>query len=404
MAVTDLVAPRPARRSRAQARTDGSQAFAWDGRCALRRLGIVLRAAFNVDVIELGYTTFRRGDEVHRVLLLGPLYNVFQVSSPDGTLKVVRQRRHARGVEARRSANSCTSTLYYVWANPDGEFVVLDQEEFDVLLEHHAELAEVAQRGRRRAARVGRGARAAEVAGDRALAPRLRSAPRSPVGVPRRTLTVDGAVAAAGVGTVVVAAVDSADAHPSVLRVLQCPLARGSVAQAAGQGARRDAWQVLANGGAATAAMALGRRSAFVAHWPRPPPTVGDGGSACSRPPSPDSRSPTLQSVLRDAWRRGTEGFVASLGGALTVGIAAGRSAWALIAGASRGLIAILLGATLQALYACDACGARIEEPRHAECDSPATLLKGIPAANNDTVRRGDACRSGDWRRALKVV
>src|SRR6266849_27211 len=45
-------------------RPDGSQAYAWDGvvlRCD--ELGIVLRAQFNVDLVDLGFTTFRRGDE-----------------------------------------------------------------------------------------------------------------------------------------------------------------------------------------------------------------------------------------------------------------------------------------------------------------------------------------------------
>src|SRR6202022_4908612 len=44
-------------------RPDGSQAFAWDGvvlQCDAA--GIVLRAQFNVDLVDLGFTTFRRGD------------------------------------------------------------------------------------------------------------------------------------------------------------------------------------------------------------------------------------------------------------------------------------------------------------------------------------------------------
>jgi predicted RNA-binding protein associated with RNAse of E/G family len=35
-----------------------------------------------------------------------------------------------------------------VWANPDGSFVVLDQDEFDALLGEHVELVEAAERGR----------------------------------------------------------------------------------------------------------------------------------------------------------------------------------------------------------------------------------------------------------------
>src|SRR5712691_5459950 len=100
-------------------RPDGSQAYAWDGvvlRCDAQ--GIVLRAHFNVDLVDLGFTTFRRGDEFVEFYYWNPsstgasnagcsgvvvdasgdspnlstcqttrFYNVFQVSSPDRTLK-----------------------------------------------------------------------------------------------------------------------------------------------------------------------------------------------------------------------------------------------------------------------------------------------------------------------------
>ena len=69
-------------------RPDGSQAFAWDGvvlRCD--DAGIVLRAQFNVDLVDLGFTTFRRGDEFVEFYCWDRCYNVFQISAPDGTLK-----------------------------------------------------------------------------------------------------------------------------------------------------------------------------------------------------------------------------------------------------------------------------------------------------------------------------
>jgi len=49
--------------------------------------GIVLRAHFNVDLVDLGFTTFRRGDEFVEFYYWDRPYNVFQVSEPDGTLK-----------------------------------------------------------------------------------------------------------------------------------------------------------------------------------------------------------------------------------------------------------------------------------------------------------------------------
>src|SRR5881397_1498921 len=66
-------------------RPDGSQAFAWDGivlRCD--ESGIVVRAEFNVDLVDLGYTSFRRGDEFVEFYYWKKWFNVFQVSASDG--------------------------------------------------------------------------------------------------------------------------------------------------------------------------------------------------------------------------------------------------------------------------------------------------------------------------------
>src|SRR3977135_626999 len=131
-------------------RPDGSQAFAWDGmvlRCD--ESGIVLRAQFNVDLVDLGFTTFRRGDEFIEFYYWDRGYNVFQVSSPDGTLK-----GWYANVGLPAELRAAVAELVYVdlaldvWARPDGEFIVLDQDEFDTLLVEHVELAEAAERGR----------------------------------------------------------------------------------------------------------------------------------------------------------------------------------------------------------------------------------------------------------------
>jgi protein associated with RNAse G/E len=131
-------------------RPDGSQAFAWDGvvlRCDAA--GIVLRAHFNVDQVDLGFTTFRRGDEFVEFYYWDRAYNVFQVSAPGGTLKGWYANV---GLPAELAAEP--AELRYVdleldvWTHPNGEFEVLDQAEFDVLLREHAELAEAAEQGR----------------------------------------------------------------------------------------------------------------------------------------------------------------------------------------------------------------------------------------------------------------
>jgi protein associated with RNAse G/E len=131
-------------------RPDGSQAYAWNGhvlRCD--QAGIVLRAQFNAEVVEFGYATFRRGDEFVEFYYFDRPYNVFQISTPDGTLK-----GWYGNVGLPAELNAEIGELLYVdleldvWTHPSGEFVVLDQAEFDTLLQEHAELAEAAETGR----------------------------------------------------------------------------------------------------------------------------------------------------------------------------------------------------------------------------------------------------------------
>jgi protein associated with RNAse G/E len=130
---------------------DGALDYAWSGvvlRCD--RQSIVLRAEFNVDVVEREWATFRRGDVFIEFYYFDRWYNVFQISAPDGTLKGWYANV---GLPAELVAES--GELHYVdlaldvWASPNGEFVVLDQEEFRALLDKHADLAEGAERGRK---------------------------------------------------------------------------------------------------------------------------------------------------------------------------------------------------------------------------------------------------------------
>jgi hypothetical protein len=139
-------------------RPDGSQAFAWDGlvlRCD--ESGIVLRAQFNVDLVELGFTTFRRGDDfvefyywdVTDDVATVRYYNVFQVSSPDGTLKGwYCNLALPPQLDPESRQLSYVDLALDVWVHPDGEHVVLDQDELDALLGEHAELSDIAQHGR----------------------------------------------------------------------------------------------------------------------------------------------------------------------------------------------------------------------------------------------------------------
>jgi hypothetical protein len=165
-------------------RPDGSQAFAWDGvvlRCD--ETGIVLRAEFNVDLVDLGFATFRRGDEFiefyywdrssssasnagshgvagdasrrlpdveGRPVAAVRYYNVFQVSSADGVLKGWYCNL---GLPAQLDPETCelsyVDLALDVWANSDGTCVVLDEDELDVLLKQHPELTAAAQQGQK---------------------------------------------------------------------------------------------------------------------------------------------------------------------------------------------------------------------------------------------------------------
>ena len=93
-------------------------------------------------------------------------------------------------------------------------------------------------------------------------------------------------------------------------------------------------------------------------------------------------------------------GTAASLGGALTIGLVAGlellilRQGWASVAalllaatvgGAAGSAFDSLLGATVQAMYWCDACGKETERRVH-RCGAETRLLRGGRWLGNDLV------------------
>jgi protein associated with RNAse G/E len=131
-------------------RPDGSEVFSWEGavlRCNSE--GIVLRAEFNVDVVELGFTTFRRGDVFVEFYYWDRWFNVFQISAADGTLKGWYANLGQPAVlDAPKQELLYVDLALDVWAAPDGKYLVLDEDEFAALLTERADLSEGSERGR----------------------------------------------------------------------------------------------------------------------------------------------------------------------------------------------------------------------------------------------------------------
>lgn len=170
----------------------------------------------------------------------------------------------------------------------------------------------------------------------------------------------------------------------------------------AAKGHRRDAVQVLANGGCAAlaaGATALGADSAYGG-------VVGAVAAAAADTWASEigvrSKTPPRSVLTGRIVAPGTSGgvtplgWLAATGGAMVVTASyliggRGRHGWGrpLLAGLGGGLLGTfadsLAGATVQASYRCVACGAPSETPRHT-CGGSATLVRGSRWVTNDTV------------------
>jgi uncharacterized protein (TIGR00297 family) len=206
-----------------------------------------------------------------------------------------------------------------------------------------------------------------------------------------RWLTPDGLAAALGVGAAVYWGLGWRGAA-----LLLAFFVSGSLLTqlATGRGGRRNARQVIANGGAA----ALG---ALLGSWPAAAGALA-AAAADTWATELGTFSPVAPRLLttRERVTRGTSGGVTALGTAGGIGGALAMGALAHLLpppGAAPGIAGVatagiagmladsLLGATGQGLYECGACAARSERA-DTICHEPVRLIRGWRWLDNDAV------------------
>ena len=231
-----------------------------------------------------------------------------------------------------------------------------------------------------------------------------------------RSLSASGAVAAVAAGGLLVGAggwwsglllVAFFVTSSALSRAWPRPVDTGvGVRQARGH--RRDAVQVLANGGVPVACALLGLPATDPALWLVASASAIAGATAdtWATEIGRASSSPPRSIVSGKRLAPGTSGAISVIGtcgsvaGAVLIAAlaAAGTSAgvWVdaptavvfavvAIAGVAGGVLDSVLGATLQGIWWCPACGVETESPRH-QCGSATRLVRGVAIMTNDLV------------------
>jgi protein associated with RNAse G/E len=112
-------------------RPDGGEKLAWDGVVLhADRSGVVVRAEFTLPLIDLGCTTFRRGDVFVEFYYWRRPYTIAQVSTADGTLKGWYCDVCLPPRQGTPGDLSYVDLDLDLWCGADGAIVLLDEQEF----------------------------------------------------------------------------------------------------------------------------------------------------------------------------------------------------------------------------------------------------------------------------------
>jgi predicted RNA-binding protein associated with RNAse of E/G family len=91
--------------------------------------GVRLAAQWGRPAMELGYVTFEMGDCFTEWYYSDRWYNIFEIASPDGTLKGWYCNAAApASIEA--DDLYCRDLILDLWVTPDGQTTTLDEDEF----------------------------------------------------------------------------------------------------------------------------------------------------------------------------------------------------------------------------------------------------------------------------------
>ena len=91
--------------------------------------GVRLAAHWDRPPMDLGYITFETGDSFTEWYYSDRWYNIFEIASPDGTLKGWYCNAAApASIEADNLY--CRDLILDLWVTPDGQTTTLDEDEF----------------------------------------------------------------------------------------------------------------------------------------------------------------------------------------------------------------------------------------------------------------------------------